>query len=577
MLICLLCLGTYVYARDVFTPLSGIYFPQPPVVEEEPIEIAFPPSEVEIEVFVEEEVIEEPSHSIQIQALILIGRYEDVVENPQDVSAGISFVQIGVPGNAQELVKLLQPYLGAELNSEMIAEIKQTIVRYWHAHKKPLVKVSVPEQDITDGVLQLVITQATLDQVNVRGNRWFSDRVYRKGMRLKSGDIIDERVLVEDLDWLNRNPFRRTDAVYGPGMLPGTTQIELVTKERLPLRVYVGVENTGMEQTGRTRWLTGLNWGNVFGSDNTFSYQYTTSSDFYKFQSHTLQYSAPLPCRHVLDVYGGYSLVHAHLPASHHEHTNGWSLQASMRYHIPLVPAAGLLHELYAGGDFKRTNNTSEFVEEHPLFGKNTNLTQVILGYMGGLERKRFALAWDTYLSWSPGSWLPDQTDADYRTLRPFSQVNYLYGFGNLEITTNLPKEWSCIGRVRGQLASANLLPSEQYGVGGYTTVRGYEERTLNGDEAFLASFEVRTPVMHIIRKKQDRLQFLGFIDYGLVHNHHRLEGEPYSFYIVGTGPGLRYTWAPYLSARLDLGIKLRTLSFEESRTFLHFGVLAAF
>lgn len=578
-----LSLGICMQAREIYYPERGIYFPReaPSIQKTEQEDQQELPQEatacVVEEVVVQESFEEEAVALPYVHTILLLGREADVLSDTHSLASGILFGDIDIPGKESDLIADLEPYLGGEIALEEIEKIRRVILNYWQSHKRPFVRIFIPEQDITEGVLQFVVMQAVLGEVRVRGGKWFSDQLYFDGMHLHSGDFIDEQVLVDDLDWLNRNPFRRTDVVYGPGMLPGTTDIELVTQDRIPLRIYAGVENTGMEQTGRTRWLAGMNWGNVFGLDHTFSYQYTTSSDFYKFQAHTVQYTAPLKCHHALDIFGGYSLVHAHLPDPDHHGSHGWSLQASARYHIPLRPGNSKLHELYAGCDFKRTNNTLEFVEEVPLFGKNTNLTQLILGYMGGVEGKKWAFAWDGYLAWSPGSFLPDQTDADYRTLRPFAQVDYLYGVGYFETTRNLPKQWSTILRLSGQLASANLLPSEQYGVGGYTTVRGYEERTLNGDEAFVASWELRAPVLHIVRKQRDRLQFLGFIDYGIVHNHHRLEDEPYSMFIAGAGPGLRYTFPPYLSARLDWGIKLKRLSFEESRTFLHFGILAAF
>jgi hypothetical protein len=42
-----------------------------------------------------------------------------------------------------------------------------------------------------------------------------------------------------------------------------------------------------------------------------------------------------------------------------------------------------LRQELIAGFDFKRTNNTIEFVDDYPSFGKNVNLTQFSVEYGG--------------------------------------------------------------------------------------------------------------------------------------------------------------------------------------------------
>ena len=47
------------------------------------------------------------------------------------------------------------------------------------------------------------------------------------------------------LDWINENPFRSTQLIYEPGPQVGTTDVTLVTKDRFPLRIYGGHQNTG--------------------------------------------------------------------------------------------------------------------------------------------------------------------------------------------------------------------------------------------------------------------------------------------------------------------------------------------
>ncbi len=539
----LLCLSAIVLeAKDFFRSApDGIYFPLPPSVEEV-------------------EIIEEPP----------------VAEVAEEKAPEIK--DLSLSGNAEglqdeALKRELKPfYLNQTLSMPQIEVIKEAIVRYFQNLNKPFVRVEVPPQEVTKGVLRLVVTEGKLGKIIPTGNRWFTDKQLLSYIHLKPNAPIDEERLILDLNEMNRNPFRRTDAIYEPGELPGTTDIELLTKDRFPVRVYVGSENSGLKQTGIMRWFAGLNWGNVFGLDHLLSYQYTTSSDFYKFQAHTFNYTTPSG----LSFFGGYSSVHARLPI-HHRHTDGWSLQCSTRYNVALNPGKSLLQELYFGGDFKRTNNSLEFVEERPLFGKNTNLTQLIAGYVAGIKGKRLQTNFDLEIACSPDGWLPDQTNADYQTLRPFAKVSYAYAKAALSGLYQLPKSYALFLLLRGQYASANLLPSEEFGIGGYNTVRGYEERDFNGDNAFLARGEIHSPFFHFLRSKKDSLQLLGFLDYGITHDHKLLKKEQYSYYLLGVGPGLRYLIAPYLSVRLDWGIKLHKISFDESWSRLHFGVIASY
>ena len=94
---------------------------------------------------------------------------------------------------------------------------------------------------------------------------------------------------------MNVNSFHSTDAVFRPGTAAGTTDVWLNVKDRFPLRVYTGYENTGTQATGEDRVLAGFNWGNVFGLDQQLNYQYTASPDFDHYKAQSGSYIVPLP------------------------------------------------------------------------------------------------------------------------------------------------------------------------------------------------------------------------------------------------------------------------------------------
>ena len=103
---------------------------------------------------------------------------------------------------------------------------------------------------------------------------------------------------------------------------------------------------------------------------------------------------------------------------------------------------------------------------------------------------------------------------------RAGARDNYVYGQLTLNRVTRLPLDFTWTVRGLLQESDANLLPSEQFGLGGYDTVRGYDEREVNGDNGFLLSTEVATPPVSLlkilgIQSVKDQLQFLGFVDYG--------------------------------------------------------------
>lgn len=520
-----------------------------------------------------------------LNAIVLVSDPKEIKKEGLRYLDGIFVVDLKIPGGAAALRKRLEEhFLGKALTKKRLADLKQEILDYYREKKLPVVAVQVPEQEVTGGVLQLVLVQGKLGSVRAVGNRWTKSSRLEGYIRLKPGDEIDENVLISDLALMNRNPFRRTDLLYTPGVFPGTTDIELLTEDRKTWRIYAGAENNGVKPTGTERLLAGFNLGNVFGLDHVFSYQYTSSSDFYKFQAHTIHYTAPLPNRHILSLFGGVSFVHPHL-GIHHSRSKGYGTQESIRYEMPVKPSQTFLHQILVGFDFKRTNNIVEYVEQTKrtrLFGNNVNLTQLMAGYNAAWETTFSKITFDGKLFYSPGKWLPDQSNKNYNSLRRYAKNDYLYLRADINNNIKIWHGYSLVGNLSGQLSDRNLLPSEEFGLGGADSVRGYEERVFNADNALLFNAELRSPVMHFYKnnKKQlkDELQLLLFLDYGLGASHQRTKHEPFSEYLIGAGPGFRYIITNFLSVKFDWGIKLhRKELFGKDRSRVHFSVIASF
>ena len=389
--------------------------------------------------------------------------------------------------------------------------------------------------------------------------------------------------LIDRLAFINRNPFRRADLIYSPGEKAHTTDLVLTIEERRPYRFYAGTDNTGVVTTDQNRVFSGVDGTYLLGCEQMLSFQYTSAYAWRRFQGFTLQYKVFFPVGHVLDLYGGYIFVNARMPFSSISHKHhGESGQASMRYTIPLQGGRLYSHEITVGFDYKSTNNSLD-VESLALIGREVNLTQLMAQYALEFKNGTSKIKFMQEIFWSPGPILPNQTNADFASLRPGAHNHWVYGRTSFSYLQTLRKEYSLWFLLRGQLSSQNLLPSEEAAIGGYNTVRGYDERQLNKDSALLLNAEWRTPPISLIKQIRktnirDALQFLLFFDSGIGTNHTRFPNEPKVEYLMGAGPGLRYTLDPYLSLRLDWGVKLhQKVFFEGARSKLHFSAVVSY
>lgn len=528
--------------------------------------------ELPFEAFVDEEKTSPfQENQMLIKAIVLISSEDQIDEQTQ--TEGIQ-IKLDSPRCLEPLVETLSVYLEEPLTEEILCEIEQTIFSYYYEIHYPFVLIQFPKQDVTSGVLHVVVCESALGEICIEPNEGYAVHKIMDYMRVCPGERINEFILFNDVAWLNRNPFRQIDIVYQPGSEECTTDILLQANARRRFRLYGGVDNTGVKTIQRERFFAGFN---LTDYQQMLTYQYTSSFNTKRFQAHSLQYTFPCSWRNVLNVYGGYARVRPNLP-SPSMRNEGWGMQASLRYIIPFKTYSHLTHEMSLGGDFKRTNNTVEFSDNSPTIANNVNLTQVVLEYKGSYSNSGNRIDYQLQGFCSPGRWLADQTDFLYSQLRPNAKNHWVYGRLNCTVSQKLPRDFYFSVGFSGQLSNQNLLPSEQFYIGGYDTVRGYDERELNTDTGLFIRTEVYSPTLHFIDSCCDKLEFLLFFDYGYANNHTPIPPEGKGSHLMSIGPGLRYAFSNCFAARLDYGIQLYHKNFFGSNhQRVHFGIIASY
>ena len=105
------------------------------------------------------------------------------------------------------------------------------------------------------------------------------------------------------------------------------------------------------------------------------------------------------------------------------------------------------------------------------------------------------------------------------------------------------------------QFATTNLVPLEQFSVGGIQSVRGYRQDALLTDNGFFTSAEVRFPVYQTA-SRQSSLSLSPFFDLGVGWNDDS-DNSPEDNTLLGLGLGLQWQTGDKFNARIDYGIPL--------------------
>ncbi len=469
--------------------------------------------------------------------------------------------------NDEEFLHAMEVRLGKPVALHDLEMITQETVVFMRSHNRPVVDAIVPEQNVSSGTLQILVIIGKLGKLSTENNHFFTSEDLIKHVQVQPGELIEGDKLMDDLRWINQNPFRQTDLVYTQGDNFGETDIILRTADRFPIRVYTGYENSGTELTGYDRLFTGFNWGRPFGCDHLMNYQFTANTTLSRLSAHSFSYFIPLAWRHKFWVFGSYSSSSAKLPQPLELKGTSWCI--SNRYIIPFRTWHTIEQEFTLGYDLIKNTNNLLFANVNVA---NTPITvsQLFTAYEITVPDDYGYTKLNASLRFSPGNFNNDNTDTAFQKSRAYSKSQYVYTRLEAERATRLPYQSTWLIKARSQFSNTNLVSSEQLSFGGATSVRGYDANEVNADEGYIVTNEFHAPSFSPLHswaksKTEDSLIVLGFWDYACASNLTLLPKERAHISLSSVGAGIRYHYGAYFSATLDWGFQLLDSGYSTS------------
>ncbi|MGJ8724452.1 MAG: ShlB/FhaC/HecB family hemolysin secretion/activation protein [Roseibacillus sp.] len=472
----------------------------------------------------------------------------------------------------EELRMRLQFFLNRPLTEQALLTLTELVVSHYEENDRPVVEVWVPPQDENDQqTLTVRVIEGKVGQVQLREPRYFDSGRLAPALWAKNGRLLRSSDLTATTSWLSRNPFRKAELFVAAGSGEGEADLVFALDEKRPWRGYVGYENTGTEVTGESRFLLGGIWGNAFGFDHIVAYQATLGSDLDQFQAHGLSWEAPIHHRHEF-----LRLTSSWAEVSSEAMTNlgsadieGSSFQVALSYGRQVI--RGDWQGEFSGGlEFKRSDTFLTFSDQVDL--SSDSPVEVVQFRLNAQLQKaaKTESGWNTDLRVSlvasPGGFSGRNTDGEFASYRAGADASYLYLRGNGQWSRGW-KDWTLLVRAEAQVASGALLPSEQLGMGGMRTVRGYREREFLADSGWWGSVEARSPAWRSqFWEKEFSVQGLFFVDHGFTWR----EGED-AEQLFSLGLGARAQWGG-ATLRADLGVPL-TEGEQDSDPRAHVGL----
>ncbi|TVP96670.1 MAG: ShlB/FhaC/HecB family hemolysin secretion/activation protein [Planctomycetaceae bacterium] len=476
------------------------------------------------------------------------------------------------------LRQVVASYIGGPITLRRLNEMSREIILLYRRQGRPVVDVVIPEQKITAGSIQIVIVESRVGRVIIQGGCWTSTKFLPGQVQCtQQGAEIFEPYLREDLFRLNQYPFRRVELDLKPGDEEGTTDLIFQVRDVVPVRGYVGYDDTGVRALNYERLLAGVTVGGLLGADSLLSYQATTDGDFHRLNAHSLFYQLPLSQIWSFESYGAWAGL---TPADVSGLTqDGEAWQAGFGLNRQLDNSLNRQSSWSAGFDFKSTNTNVEFGGTN-VFASDADLVTLRLGYrlFERFYNDEYLIFRNDFFVGPGAGFTGNHNRESFETIRPGTSPDFVYNRTFFERMWNTPRASQLVVRGMGQLASERLLFSETLGLGGFDSLRGYDQRTLNADAGWILNFELGPrPWQTRSLRGYRTTRLYGFVDLGDAYVLDSQPGEVSQQFLASTGVGTRITMNDSFSLRVDYGYGFKETVDDARNHRVHVGLIKQF
>jgi hemolysin activation/secretion protein len=454
-----------------------------------------------------------------------------------------------------ELADVTAPYRNRELTTEDLERLRLALTLLYVNRGYLTSGAIIPDQDVAFGTIVIQMVEGQLSRIDVEGNQWFRTSYLRDRVARGLSAPLSIQPLQERIQLLQQDPrIERINAELKPGDVRGESVLNVRVKDANPFKAWLEFNNYQTPVVGAERGLITVAHQNVTGHGDQFMFTYGRSRGV----NPIIDTSYSIPLNRYDTTFTAYYRKNAFLVVEDPFRTLDLNVDSQIigvSLRQPVYRTVSDEFALALTGEhlyLKTTTAFDEFSNTAALFIPGSSSTGVAT-----VNALRFS---QEYTHRAPSfvfaalSRISVGLNVLGATINsgPLPDGQFVSWLGQAQAVKRLDDWWGVqlLGRVAAQVASDRLFPLEQMPVGGRFSVRGYRENTLVRDDAVLASFESRFPLLRFA-SGEDRLQFAQFVDFGHAWNAKGETPDPQT--LASVGVGLRWMILPQERARFEV------------------------
>ncbi len=438
-----------------------------------------------------------------------------------------------------EIERTVYPFLGPDKTIDTVEAARSSLEQTYRNNGYPTVFVDIPEQDVDNGIVTLVVTEGEVGRISITGSRYYSlGKIREQVPSLQEGNTPYMPRVQEELASLNKGVAGRTvTPVMRPGDTPGQLDVELKVEDEFPLHGSIDINDRFIANTSRLRLNATLRYDNLWQKGHSASLGYVVAPQDRNeveviFGTYVLRFPGS---DNVLAVYA----VNSDSDVASIGDINqiGSGRIFGMRGIIPLPALNRYTHNLTLGIDYKDFDESTLLAGQSVLVQPASYLS-FVPSYTGNWfhEGGKTTLTLEAHLS--PRGL--GNTDSEFQNKRVGSEPNFAFFKSKLVHEQQLPYRMRMSARLEAQLADGPLIANEQYASGGVDTVRGYFEAQQLGDDGVTGSLELHSPsIAKSIFDYLNDMHFFAFVDAARLKVQEPLPDQLSRFTLASVGVGM--------------------------------------
>ena len=483
-----------------------------------------------------------------------------------DVEGGGSVLvqEIRISGNSvlepKVLDEIVSAYEGRWLNFSDLASLRDLITLAYVERGFVTSGATLPDQAIRRGVVDIRVIEGQLEGIEVKTSGRFRPNYFRSRIAARQSGALNIVELREQLELFQLDPrVRQVRASLQPGAQRGFSELQVTIDENPFYNLAADFDNLRSPSIGDLGGGGEVQLANLIGVGDMTSASFRVSEGLGQFQARFAlpinRWDTTLGARYQ---YSHGDVVHGiftPLGIESESQTLGFELRQPLHRSLKANISAFLQADWRQGQSFL-FDGAIGLPTAYSEDGQS-QLSVLRLGVEGTYRTRTQSFALRSQLSFGLDILGATRNDAG------IPSGEFVTWLAQVQWAARLPgTDAQLVARLDTQIASAPLLPLEQFAVGGFYSVRGYRENTAVRDNGLSGSFEFRVP-FYQQQSPYIRLELAPFFDVGRSWNNSerlgKLNASPIT--LASMGLGLRIAMGSWGQGEIYWGRRMKPVA----------------